>query len=306
MPAPPPLVGSRAAWLGAAALVVWLPLTGCRGGAGVGRDAGPEPGDPACGLLAGMPRPDLIVAGSGSNIALVRAIADRFMLANPEVEVSVPASIGTSGGVAAVADLAVDIGLASRPLGPEELARGLVYHPHVLSPVVVAAHHQTGSRVIDLATLLDLMGGMSRRWPRGPRMVLLLREHGDSSNRVFSRRVPGFREALAEALDQGLWRVCITDQEMLQALVEIPGALGLVDLGTIRLGGAATRVDVVRVRGLPRGLVKELGFVTLGPPHGLARRFIEFATGPGVQDLLDMGGYRRVPRGPSTATEGAR
>lgn len=62
------------------------------------------------------PSSSLIIAGSGSNLAITRVLAREFIRRHPEITLDIPASIGSKGGIRAVAEGAIDVGLASRPL----------------------------------------------------------------------------------------------------------------------------------------------------------------------------------------------
>jgi len=252
----------------------------------------------SCGLPDSRPA-DLRLAGSGSNLALVRAIAARFGAAYPELHIDVPPSIGSSGGVRAVVDGAVDVGLVSRPLKAAEVARGALLTPHVRGPVALVAAPDVHADRITLDELLRLMQGAALRWPDGTPRVLLLREPGDSGNRVLRSALPGYDLALERALAANRWRVCWTDQDQEEALLATPGSVGVLDAGIARLGGRLQVLSVFDEQGqallVEPTALKQLGFVTVGPPSGLAARLIEFARSPAVADLLQRGGYELIP-----------
>jgi len=275
----------------------------------------PAPGPaPAAGtngeadeLLCGLPVPPrqgLLVAGSGSNLALIREVARLYEQADPARRVEVPASIGTAGAVAAVLDGAISLGLSSRPLSAAEIAAGAVETPYVETAVVWAAAVTAPPAEVPLPGLLALLDGPGGAWPDGTPVVPLLRERGDSSNVVFRARLPGFGEALERALGEGRWRLCVTDQELEAALIDTPGALGLTDLGTLRLGRAHGQAAPLRLQGFPPPtdlsgtgypFRKRLGFLTRGLPQGEAAAFIQFARSPATAALLAAGGYRLLP-----------
>src|SRR4051812_8497016 len=87
------------------------------------------------------PPPDdsLGLAGSGSNLPLTYLLVEAFRARNPQSKVIVHESIGSSGGVRAVRDGAVGVGLISRPLTAEEEGYGLTVTPYARVAVVVAA-----------------------------------------------------------------------------------------------------------------------------------------------------------------------
>lgn len=249
------------------------------------------------------------MAGSGANLELIRPIAERFTR-ELGIPVDVPPSIGTSGAVRAVRDGVVDVGLNSRPLRPAEREIGLVETPLVRVPVAVVAHRRVPTEGIEPEVLCAVVRGEDRRWEDGRPIVVLLREPGDSSNEVFSARLPCFAAALERAYAERRWRICFTDQEMELALIQTPGAIGLLDVGSLALGPARHDARPLRLGNLAVSrdpteypFTKDLGFVTYGPPQGDAARFIRFARSAAVRDLLDVGGYALLPMGGSAGED---
>jgi phosphate transport system substrate-binding protein len=280
------------------ALPAWIALLaaapGCRRPA---EGAGDAPA-PACEDET-VPPPGLVAAGSGSNLALVRAIARRYERLHPGARVSVPESIGTGGAVAALADDAIDIGLASRPLTEEERRRGLVETP--LAGTILAFAADPDARVASLgrSDLVAIYSGRRTTWPDGSTIVPLLREPGDSGERLLAAEMPDVAAAMARARDEERWTVCYTDREMLDALLALEGALGFVDVGTMRLEAAPLAVLAIDgVEPTPENalagrcrFVKPLSFVTDGPPAGETAAFIEFARSAAVADILERGAF---------------
>ena len=65
------------------------------------------------------------IGGTGSALAAMRILGAEFQKRDPEINVEVLVSLGTLGGIEALAEGAIDIGLAARGLKPEELAKGI-------------------------------------------------------------------------------------------------------------------------------------------------------------------------------------
>src|SRR4051812_17183727 len=84
---------------------------------------GPDmpPAGEACAAESGRPA-GLLLAGSGSNLALVHAIALRYESQGLGPAPMVAESIGTGGALAALHDRQIDVGLSSRPLKDSERA----------------------------------------------------------------------------------------------------------------------------------------------------------------------------------------
>jgi phosphate transport system substrate-binding protein len=243
--------------------------------------------------------PAVVVAGSGTCIPIVRLLAKEFQRFRPGVKVTVPPSIGSAGGVKAVADGAVHIGMVSRPLKRNEAAKGLVYRPFARTAVVFAS-----SSVPDLdlsfGDVVAIYRGERSRWKNGRKIVVLTREPGDSSIAVLEEEIPGFREAYEESHGKKFWATLYTDQEMNQTLARARDALGVTDRGSVMteklpvrilsLNGVEPTDDNVRSGRYP--LVKTLAFVhRTGGLSPAARSFLEFVSSAKGRTLLKKYGY---------------
>jgi phosphate transport system substrate-binding protein len=266
---------------------IWLPALCVALGLACDGDRRPE----ALPCHHAVPRPSgLIVAGSGSNLPLVRLIAQRFPQSPGGAPVVIPQSIGTRGAVRALLDGVIDVGLASRALQPAERQQGIVATPLGLSAVVFAAHRSVQVAGVSQAELVAIYRGQRLTWPDGARMVPLLREPGDSGRLALRRWLPDVEDEMAAAFAANRFRTCYTDAEMESALLTIPGALGLIDEGTVRL----EKLDLRRLRvdpGAPATALKPLYLLTLGAPRGVAARFVAYACSPAAADILRRGGY---------------
>lgn len=260
-----------------------------------------EPADPRNHVQVRTPRHTLPadrceIAGSGSNIPLVRAIVAAFRQRHPEAQVIVDDSVGSSGGVRAVLDGVVHLGVISRPLKGSERRLGIQAVPHVAVPVVLGAHPDVVDDSLSSDALASLIRGGDARWSDGTHAVLLEREEGDSSYRILYAKNPKFRDAQEARKGRAThWRVLLHDTEMTAALAHTPGGVGLADLGVIRLTPVGPRV--VRIDGLDPAApdypyLKELSFVVRGTPTGVTAQLLEFALGPEARALAVAAGYR--------------
>lgn len=247
----------------------------------------------------------LHLAGSGSNLPLTRALSAAHVAANPGARVVVHQSIGSTGGIRAAADRAVDLGLVSRPLTARERRLGLTVLPYARVAVVVAANESVPDTNLSRAGLLQLYAGRRTRWSDGSRVTVLQRERGDSSHRAVERVLPRFRAVNERAHRRGRWRVLYHDRDMQEALLATPGAVGLFDLGAIvsqelslevlALDGVAPTPDNVRSGAYP--LHKDLAFVCRGAPGGAAKRLLRFIHSRAGQRVIQSRGYIPLARG---------
>jgi phosphate transport system substrate-binding protein len=263
-----------------------------------------RPPDAPAGLACAtdLERPEgLLVAGSGSALALARAVARSYEERHPGRRVRIPESIGTRGAVRAVAEGAVAAGLASRPLRDDERALGIVETKLARSIVGVVVNKEVRVGGLTTAELADIYRGRVTTWPDGQPVVPLLREEGDSSNLIVRRALPALWDAMEDARASGRGVTCFTDQEMRDSLMAIEGAVGLLDVGMVHLerlplrpvaldGVAPTREEAASGR---YPLVKDLTLLTRGAPSPDVVQFLDFLDDPEVDRAMESGAYLR-------------
>jgi phosphate transport system substrate-binding protein len=255
--------------------------------------------------LRSTPRPAgvLHLAGSASNIPLTRALADLFHTRGPDTHVVVFASVGDAGGVQAVYDDVIDLGLVSRPLTDPESALGLFVTPYARVPVVFAVHLGVPDETVTLRQLLDIYAGRKTTWSDGTRIVALQRPRGDASHLAVEAALPEFAAVTADAYRQSLWRVVDSDQAMQEALSITAGAVGLFDLGAItlqslpvrplRIDDIAASEASVQSRRYP--FSKDLAFVSVEEPVGLTADLVQFVHADEARRLMRASGYIPLP-----------
>jgi phosphate transport system substrate-binding protein len=253
------------------------------------------------GASAGdAPSGPLVFAGSGTNLAITRLLAEAFVRTRHDVSIDVPASIGSTGGILAAADGSVALGLVSRPLKTTEKGLGLRVVPYARSAIVFGAHPTVADDGITLDDLVRIYRGAKTQWSDGREIVVLARQPTDSGVEVLEREVSGFREAYAESQQTKRWITLFTDQEMNRQLVKTPYAIGLLDLGIIQAERLA--VKALRVNGIAPSestvangkytLVKTLAFVfregTLAPA---TKAFLDFVRSKPGQRIIRNNAY---------------
>ncbi len=245
----------------------------------------------------------LELAGSGSNLPLTRALVEAFRAKSPGSKLTVHESIGTTGGVRAVRDGAIHVGLASRPLTADEGRLDLVVTPYARVTVVVATHAGVPDECTTRDDLLAIYAGTRTRWRDGSRLVVLQRERGDSSLLVFGSLVPGLFAENDAAYGENRWRVVYSDLAMQEALMATEGAVGIFDLGAIE--AQRLPIHVLCVDGVVPSresmlsgrypFSKDLAFVTAGAPAGLAAELIAFVLSTAGRALTARLGYAPLP-----------
>lgn len=241
----------------------------------------------------------LSLAGSGSNLALTRRLLEAFAEQRPDIPALLHDSIGSGGGVRAVRDGAIDIGLISRKPKPGE-SGDLWVIPYARTTVVLVAHPSVPERPPTLAQIADLFAGKQTTFENGLSAVVLLREPGDSSHAALERAWPEFATASRAAYIERRFRVLFSDQALLRAVADTPGAVGLSDQGQVRLAAPGLRAFELHggLDGQGAPVDKDLAFVVRKQPSSPVRAFLEFVFGADGRRVIEEAGYEpRVPEG---------
>jgi phosphate transport system substrate-binding protein len=255
---------------------------------------------PRHAMAAEIQSSPLVFAGSGSNLAITRLLAEAFRRTHPGITIEIPASIGSGGGTRAAADGAIAVGLISRPLKESERGWGLTVLPYARTAVIVAANPTVADDGLTFEELVQIYRGLKSRWSDEREIVVLAREAGDSSVEVLEHEIPGFAAAFADSSRTRRWKTLYTDQEMTRMLAVTPYALGPSDLGTItserspikvlKLEGIAPTPENVR-SGRYR-LVKTLAFAFRRDRlPAEAQAFLDFVRGPEGAKILQASAY---------------
>lgn len=244
----------------------------------------------------------LVFAGCDANLPLTRLLARAFMQKHPEVRIRLE-TVGSTNGVVLAAAGAVQIGLVSRPLRADEEGLGLTFRPYARTAVIIGADPDVADITLTATDLLDIYRGTKQRWGTGREIVLLTREEGDSSVVSLKKSLPGFAEAYAQGSNTSHWTVLYSEPAMHEALLTLPFALGLSDLGTITIERLPIRTLSIN------GVAPTLGNVASGrypfsKTLGLvwreetlpdsARAFVQFVHSDAGADILTSHGYLPV------------
>lgn len=247
--------------------------------------------------------PGLHLAGSGSNLVVTRALAAVYRLAHPEERVVVHDSIGSTGGVRAVHDGAITIGLVARPLNERERRLGLTVVSYARVPITFLAHPDVRDADVSSAELVRSLRGESTTWRDGTPRVWLLRERGDAGSAVVAREIDGFGEAAEDAVAHGRFRVVYHDDELTRAIQGLRGCIGIADLPQARLNAPTARVlaidgRVPSVVGVTDGsypFYKDLSFVVRDGDDPSVARFLAFATSAEGRTVIASAGAAPLP-----------
>jgi phosphate transport system substrate-binding protein len=244
----------------------------------------------------------LAIGGTGAGLAMLQRLARQWEQGSPGgAPVVVVQAIGSAGGLKALREGQLDVAILARPLKEGE-RDGLIATPIAATPLVFATRKPAPVRTVTSEQLIRWYTSPAARWPdsAGTRMTLLFREAGDGGLRAIKQAHPALGEALDhEPRSSGLGVLLQTDQQMRDALLEIPGAIGWIDLGTLSLEGLPLEPLVLdgvapTTQALSTGRYKlalSLWLVRRADAPPEVERLVAFASSPAMRAVWAANGY---------------
>ncbi|WP_159460071.1 PstS family phosphate ABC transporter substrate-binding protein [Tistlia consotensis] len=239
----------------------------------------------------------LRIGGTGAALAVADALGKAFAAGRPEVEITVLPSLGSSGALRALADGAVELAIAARPLKPEERAAGLDAVLFARTPFVFVTARPS-AQPLDSAALAALYADPAPHWADGTPLRIVLRPETDSDSTLLAERLPGMAGALALARRRPEVPVAATDQDNLRIAQEMPGSLTAAtllqllgegaDLRLLPLDGVAPGLEALEAGRYP--LFKELYLVTRRDAGPTTRAFLAFLASDRARTILRRAG----------------
>ncbi len=165
----------------------------------------------------------LRVGGTGGAFGLLQRLGDAFNAASGIKVVNVP-SLGSSGGIRAVAENKIDISVSGRPLRPDESAKGLAAVAVVRTPYFIVTSHRSpgGLKSEDLPSLY---AKADSAWADGSPVRIVLRPRSDSDTDLMGELFAGMAKALEAARSRPDVPTGATDQDNGDLAERVSGSL---------------------------------------------------------------------------------
>ena len=168
---------------------------------------------------------ELRVVGTGDGLDMLQEIGTGFAAGHPDINLSIPPSIGSGGGIAAVSSGAERLGRVARPLKDSEVEFGLVYLPIAKIPSAVFTHTSVGIEALTSEDLVKLYSGEITNWSElggnDLRVRLVRREDADSTLQVLRASMPGWEDLKFSPRS----KTALTTQEAISTAREVEGAI---------------------------------------------------------------------------------
>ena len=166
------------------------------------------------------------VVGTGDGLDILRALASDYAQVNRDSEVSIPRSIGSGGGIAAVGSGKNVLGRVARALTDAEREAGIVYKPIVRLPSAFFVHPTARVEQISNAQLNGIYSGEITNWKEvggaDLRIRVIRREDIDSTLVVLRASMPGWKDLKITERS----KIATSTQEAIDSAREVPGAIG--------------------------------------------------------------------------------
>ncbi len=243
------------------------------------------------------------IGGTGSDLGAMNILAGAFERSHPGIKVKVLPSLGSGGGIKAVASGAVDIGISIRKLKDEELSLGLTSALYGRTPFVFAVGKGVSAGDITTAEIIRILEGTKSTWHDGKRIRLILRPPTDYEMTILRTVSPAVSMALDSALARKGMLSAQTAQDSADLLETTPGGLGFTNLALILAEKRSVKMLSFNgvypsVRNVANGkypLSHDLYFVVKPPARGAAAQFIRFVQSPAGRKILEATGHVTMP-----------
>ncbi len=171
------------------------------------------------------------IGGTGSALGSMKLLAAGFQKNYPGNNVVVLPSLGSGGGIKAVLHKALDIGLSTRALTPKEKEQGGKALIYSRTPFFFATSLTTDCPIdLSLPELVEIYSGFTANWPCGQPIRLILRSEKEKDTVLMKAISHKMKRAMEVALSRKGMIYTVTDQETLDHIERIPGALGTTTL----------------------------------------------------------------------------
>jgi len=243
------------------------------------------------------------IGGSGTGLGTMKVLAEAYEKKHPGIKIQILPSLGSSGGIKAVLEGAIDIGISSRRLKDAEQSQGASAIEYCVTPMVFVSSLKTGKTGLTTTELEKMYAGEIPAWPNNDRIRLILRPEAEASTDDLKSISSGMKVAVATALAREGMIVAVTDQENVDAIAKTPGSLGVSTLTQLvsegrqltlfSYNGVKPSIENLSNNAYP--LSRALFFVTSPKTGDAARKFGAFVRSSAGRAIVRKNGALPVP-----------
>jgi phosphate transport system substrate-binding protein len=198
--------------------------------------------------------------------------------------------VGSTAGINAVVDGTADVGMSSRELTADELAKGLKTYEIAIDGIAIIVNKDNPITNLSTAQVRDIYAGNITNWKQvdgnDAEIFVVTREPGSGTRGAFEELVMQKKaDITTNAITQG-------STGSISAYVETSkNAIGYISYGSLKDNVKALQVDGVApttqtIKDKSYKVQRPFLFVTRGEPTGLAKAFIGYTLSPDGQAVL--------------------
>ncbi len=239
------------------------------------------------------------IEGSTTVLPIAQIAAEEYMLANPNMEITVRGG-GSGVGIASLIEGSCNIADASRSMKDKEIQEAIhkgvnpVAHVVAMDGIAIIIHPSNAINGLTIEQIKAIFTGRISNWSKvggsDKKIVIISRDSASGTYEAFGKLALNGDKVRADALLSASNRAVITTVET------TPGAIGYVGLGYLTKKVKAVEVDgiqclEVNVLSGEYPLSRPLFMYTNGNPGGQLKAFIDFIKSPEGQKLVEEVGY---------------
>jgi phosphate transport system substrate-binding protein len=244
------------------------------------------------------------ISGSTTVLPIAQNAADAFMTANAGTNIQVSGG-GSGVGVQQIGDKLVDIGMSSRDVTKDELAKypSFVITPVALDGIAVIVNPQNNPvNSLSIAQIRDIYNGKVTNWKdvggKDMTIVVIGRDSASGTRTFFTDTVMNKTSYVKTQFEKN------SNGAIQQSVAQTPGAIGYVGLGyidptvkalKINVNGTLVEPSVKTVLDKTYPISRSLLFITNGQPTGLVKNYIDYILSSEGQKLVTKEGFVPVP-----------
>ncbi|MEI7432629.1 MAG: phosphate ABC transporter substrate-binding protein [Methanomicrobiales archaeon] len=244
------------------------------------------------------------VSGSTTVLPIAQDAADAFMTANPGTNIQVSGG-GSGVGVQQIGDKLVDIGMSSRDITKDELAK---YPSFVITPVsldgiaVIVNPNNNPVNSLSIAQIRDIYSGKVTNWKdvggKDMEIVVIGRDSASGTRTFFTDTVMNKTNYVKTQFEKN------SNGAIQQSVAQTPGAIGYVGLGfidptvkalKISVNGTLVEPSVKTVLDKSYPISRSLLMITNSQPAGLVKNYIDYILSSEGQKLVAKEGFVPLP-----------
>jgi len=245
------------------------------------------------------------ISGSTTVLPIVQKAADQYMATHPDADIQISGG-GSGVGIQAIGGKTVDIGMSSREVTKDEMAKNpkFVVTPVAQDGIAIVVNPVNTAQFLTLDQIKNIYLGKTTKWteiagaevPNTNNQIVIIGRDSASGTRVY------FDETLLlKATPTNKMLEKNSNGAVLQTVAQTPGSIGYVSIGFVSKDVKALPIwynaqkivaptlDNVKTKTYP--VSRDLYVITNGPASGLSSDFIKYILSSEGQKIVADEGY---------------